>query len=413
MMTSHKTFATRVPAASVVVFLALSAIVVNASDWPRWRGPDLNGISKETDWSPKALNDEPKILWRAKLGMGFSSFAVVDGRVYTTGNTADTDTLFCFDADTGKEIWKYSHPEPLDPKYFEGGTTATPTVDGDTVYILSRTGQLAALDAAKGDIKWKKDIAREVGATKPTWGFSGSPFIEGAMLVVNVGKFGTALVKTTGQVVWNTGREESGYATPVPFEMRKRKSLAIFGSQELAAIDPLTGKLQWSFPWKTEYDVNAADPIISGDKIFVSSGYNKGGGLIDLSSGRPKEVWANQNMHTMFNPAVLIGGYLYGISGQAGKSGDSGLACVEFATGKLMWLEKSLMFGAMTATTDKLIAIGEKGELVIADVNPDKFVADSRAQVLGGRCWTTPVLANGRIYIRNAKGDMICVDVKK
>ncbi|HSH14535.1 MAG TPA: PQQ-binding-like beta-propeller repeat protein, partial [Verrucomicrobiae bacterium] len=139
----------RIALFSAALTLAATAAVQSA-DWPRWRGPDLNGISKETGWSPKALNDEPKILWRAKIGMGFSSFVVADGRVFTTGNTADTDTLFAFDADTGKELWKHSYAEPLDPKYYDGGTSATPTVDGDTVYQLSRKGQLIALEAATG-----------------------------------------------------------------------------------------------------------------------------------------------------------------------------------------------------------------------------------------------------------------------
>jgi outer membrane protein assembly factor BamB len=401
----------RIPIVSTLA-LTIAWSSVNASDWPRWRGPDLDGISKETGWSPKALALEPKILWRARLGTGFASFAVADGRVYSTGNTADTDTLFCFDAETGREIWKYSHPEPLDPKYYDGGTSITPTVDGDTVFLLSRKGELASLNAATGKVNWKKNLAREVGARIPQWGFGGSPLVRGDMLVVNVGEFGTALNKKTGKVVWTTGREEAGYATPVPFEISGKKGLAVFGGKELAALDPLTGNVQWTYRWKTEYDVNAADPIFSGDKVFISSGYGTGGGLLDLSTGRPKEVWANKNMHNMFNSAVLIGGHLYGISGQAGKSGDSGLACVEFATGKLKWLEKSLMFGAMAAATDKLIVIGEKGELVIAEANPNQFTALSRAQVLGGKCWTTPVLANGRVYVRNARGDMVCVDVK-
>jgi outer membrane protein assembly factor BamB len=160
----------------VPVFSAVLTLTVAAEDWYRWRGPDLNGISKETGWSPKALLPDAKILWRANIGTGFSSFSVSDGRVYTTGNDADTDTVFCFDADSGKELWKYSYPEPLDPKYFEGGTSATPTVDGDTVYQLSRRGHLAALDAKTGAVKWKVNIAKETGAEYPQWGFAGSPW---------------------------------------------------------------------------------------------------------------------------------------------------------------------------------------------------------------------------------------------
>jgi outer membrane protein assembly factor BamB len=238
--------------------------------------------------------------------MGFSSFAVADGRVYATGNAADTDTLFCFDTATGKEVWKVSYPEPLDPKYYDGGTSATPTVDGDTVFQLSRKGMLFALEAATGKEKWKKNVAKEVSATIPEWGFAGSPYVSGDLLVVNVGKHGTGLDKKTGKVMWQTGRDASGYATPVPFEIGGKKSLAIFGGKELAALDPLTGKLQWTHPWKTDYDVNAADPIFTADKVFLSSGYGTGGGLIDLAGGRPKEIWANKNMHNQFNPSVLI-----------------------------------------------------------------------------------------------------------
>lgn len=386
---------------------------VPATDWPRWRGPDLDGISKETGWSPKALADEPRILWRAKLGMGFASFAVADGRAYSTGNAADTDTLFAFEAATGKEVWKHSYPEPLDPKYYDGGTSATPTVEGETVYQLSRKGMLFALEAKTGKVTWQKNIARELGAAIPEWGFAGSPLVHGDLLYVNVGKHGAALNKKDGKLVWGTGRDAAGYATPVPFTQGGKKLLAVFAAKELAALDPLTGRAQWTYPWKTDYDVNATEPIFDGTKVFVSTGYGTGGALLDLSGARPKEVWANKHMHNQFNAAVLIGGHLYGISGQAGQSGDAGLVCVELATGKLKWKEKSLMLGAMTATSDKLIAIGEKGELVIAEVNPDKFVAVSRGQVLGGKCWTVPVLSGGKVYVRNARGDMACVDVSK
>jgi len=395
------------------VLLATLSQTVSAEDWYRWRGPDLDGISKETGWSAKALSPDAKVLWRAKIGIGFSSFAVADGRVYATGNAADTDTLFCLDANTGKEIWKYSYPEPLNAHYFEGGTTATPTVDGDTVYQISRKGHLAVLDAKSGEVKWQKNIATETVAEIPEWGFAGSPLVQGDLLIVNVGKHGTALEKKTGKVVWTTGKEASGYASAVPFTAGGKSGLAIFAAKELAAVDTRTGKLLWSYPWKTSYAVNAADPIFRGDQVFISSGYGTGGGLIDLKESKPKEIWANKNMHNQFNSSVLINGYLYGITGEGGKSADSGLVCVELATGKLMWKEGSLMFGAMTATRDKIIAIGEKGELVIAEVNPDKFVAVSRAQVLGGRCWITPVLSNGKVYVRNAKGNMVCVDVSK
>ncbi len=403
----------QLPHIAAVVAVVFTAWSSSAADWPHWRGPAFNGISQETNWSPKALDGEPRILWRAKVGTGFSSFAVADGRVYTSGNTTNTDTLFCFGADTGKELWRASYPEPLDPHQYDGGPSATPTVDGDTVYQISRKGWLLAADVATGTIRWQTNAAVATGAGVPQWGFSGSPFVHGDLLVVNVGTHGSAFNKKDGTLVWRTGTNAAGYTTPLPFEARGRKGLAMFGAKELAAVDPLTGQLQWSYPWEAVYDINAADPIFHGSTVFITSGPGKGGALIDLSTDEPKEVWLNRNMDAQFTPPILIDGHLYGISGASGKTLENGLACVELATGKLMWKEKSVKFGAVTAAGNRLIIIGETGELVVAEARPDKFVALARAQILGGRCWTKPVLSHGRIYVRNSRGDVACVDARR
>ncbi|MFN0067845.1 MAG: PQQ-binding-like beta-propeller repeat protein [Limisphaerales bacterium] len=395
--------------AATGLILAFSA---DAADWPRWRGPDGNGISRETGWSARALEGEPKIAWRANVGTGFSSFAVADGRVLTSGNRNNEDTLHCFAAATGKELWRVSHPEPLDPHNYDGGPSATPTVEGGTVYQLSRKGWLLAADAATGAVRWQTNAAAATGAAVPQWGFSGSPFLNGDLLVVNVGRHGSAFDKRDGRLVWTTGTNAAGYTTPVPFELRGRKGLAIFGAKELAAVTPATGEVQWTHPWEALYDINASDPVFHGASVFITSGPGQGGALLDLSADAPRQVWLNRNMDAQFAPPVLINGYLYGISGASGKSAENGLACVELATGKLMWKELSVKFGAVSAAGDKLIVIGETGELVVAEVNPERFAAVARAHVLGGRCWTVPVLSHGRIYVRNSRGDVACVDVK-
>jgi len=403
-----------------VQFGLLTAILLGAAgpasmeahDWPRWRGPDLNGISRDTNWSSKALDGEPRILWRAKIGTGFSSFAVADGRVFTSGNEGNTDTVFCFDAATGREIWKQSYAEPLDPHNYVGGPSSTPTVDADTVFQLSRKGQMLALDVRTGAIKWRKNLTNETGVAVPQWGFGGSPLVHGDHLILNVGKHGTALNKTDGALAWITGTNASGYSSPLPFEINGKKGLAIFAAKGIAAVSPATGELQWTYPWETLYDINASDPIFDGSRVFITSDAGRGGALLDVSSGQPERVWANRNMGNQFHSSVLINGHLYGISGSAGKSAESGLHCVELATGKLMWMEKSLMFGALTAAGERLIVIGETGELVLAEANPTKFVATSRAHVMGGRCWTTPVIAHGKVYVRNSRGNVICVDLR-
>ena len=201
-----------------ILVLFGSTLLLTAADWPNFRGPDHNGISKEAGWSSTWPTEGPKQLWKAKVGTGFASFAVAGGRAYTMGNTDDTDNVFCFDATTGKEIWKHSYAAPLDPKYYEGGTSATPTVDGDRVYTVSKRGVVHCLDAAKGSVIWSKKLADDLGAKVPTWGFAGSVLIAEELAILNIGSAGAALDKKTGKVIWSSGADASGYSTPVPIK---------------------------------------------------------------------------------------------------------------------------------------------------------------------------------------------------
>lgn len=393
----------------LALFSIALAFSTNAADWPRWRGPEVTGISKETGWTTKWPADGPKRLWTAKVGIGFASFSVSNGRVYTTGNTDNTDTIFCFDAITGKELWKHSYPEKLDAKYYDGGTSATPTVDGDRVYNLSKAGMLHCLDAAKGTVIWSKDVTKELKAKLPTWGFAGSVLIEGNMALLNVGTAGVALDKKTGKVIWSSGPEEAGYSTPVTFDLRGERCVALAGKQDIFTVRLKNGSELWRHPWKTQYDVNAADPIVSGTMMFIGSGYGHGCAALDMSSTPPKVVWENKNLRTHTSPAVLIGGYLYGADDDCYKA-DATFRCVDLKTGEVKWSEKT-GYVTLMAADGKLIALTARGELLVVEPTPDAFQAVARAQVIGGKCWTTPVLANGKIYCRNAAGEVVCLDV--
>ncbi|MCU0785192.1 MAG: PQQ-binding-like beta-propeller repeat protein [Verrucomicrobia bacterium] len=394
--------------AAAVVLAAAFFSTATAADWPRWRGPDLNGISQETGWSAKWPAGGPKQLWKASVGIGFSSVSVSQGRVYTSGHANNTDTVYCFDAKTGAPVWTFPYAAKLDPKYYEGGPSATPTADSDRIYMFSKRGLVLCLDAAKGGVIWSNNVMESLKAEMPTWGFASSVLVEGDACIVNAGAAGTAFNKKTGKVLWSSGTDAAGYSTPVPFDAGGERAVALCLKQDVAAIRVKDGKELWRYPWKASYDVNAADPIISGGKVFISAGYNRGGAVIDVSSGKPKPVWENKNMRNHFNSCVLLNGFLFGFDGDAGKATTT-LKCLELATGEGKWSEKT-GFGGLMAADGKLIVLTEKGELMVVEATSEKFKPISRAQVLGGKCWTTPVLANGQIFCRNAKGDLVCLD---
>src|SRR5205814_956561 len=176
---------------------------------------------------------------------GFSSMAVAQGRLFTLGNRNETDTVYAFDAETGKGLWKHSYPCALDPIYYEGGPGSTPSVDGDRVYTLSKRGHAFCFAAATGKILWQKNLMEELRAGKPRWGFAGSPLIVEDRVILNVGEAGTALDKRTGRVLWKSATNATGYATPIPFRSAGERCVAIFSGKALIGVRVSDGKEQW------------------------------------------------------------------------------------------------------------------------------------------------------------------------
>jgi len=305
----------------IAAVLGLNVCGAEAADWPNWRGPNHDGVSLETGWSTDWPADGPEVLWEAAIGTGFSSIAVANGRVYTMGNINNTDIVWCLDAATGDEIWKHRYAAPLDDKNYEGGPNATPTVDGDRVYTLSKRGMVFCLDAGTGAVVWSKDLHKDFGIKWPDWGLSGSALVLEDMVVFNAGTSGIAFDKATGALVWQSGKKPSGYATPMAFRQAGRKRLAIFASKSLVAVDAKTGEEAWSYPWKTSWNVNAATPIVSGETMFISSGYGKGCALLGIDGEGVREIHVNRSMRNQCNNSVLWRGYVYGNDGQVGSKG--------------------------------------------------------------------------------------------
>jgi outer membrane protein assembly factor BamB len=395
----------------LIVAAALSA---GADDWPRFRGPNLDGISTETEWKTEG---EAKILWKAQVGLGHAGFVIADGRAITTGHNGKvTETVFCFDAKTGKEIWKHSYPHPLDNLYYPGGTTGTPTIDGDVVYHLARRGQLFCLEAATGKVVWSRDLTKDLGYDMPTWGFTGSPLIVEDQLYLTAGDAGLALNKTDGSVIWKSKNGAAGYSTPCPLTREGKDLLIVSNKRGYVCVEASTGAEMWRLKWLTRYGVNAAMPIISGDYLFISTGYGKGATLLrfadEKAATEPEEVWKSRDFATQMNAAVLIDGYLYGVHGNEGQDG-TGIKCLHMESGATGWTEVAIGHGAVLAAGEHLIALSEKGELSISPVSADGFQPTLRMPVIGAKCWTAPTLANGLLYCRSDKGEVAVVDLRK
>ncbi|OHB65395.1 MAG: hypothetical protein A2Y76_10525 [Planctomycetes bacterium RBG_13_60_9] len=279
-------------------------------------------------------------------------------------------------------------------------------MDGARVYTLSKIGDLFCFDATGGKIIWHKQLNKDMGFKLPTWHFSSSALIAGDMLLLNMGSAGLALNKNTGDLIWESGKGKCGYATPVPFLMEGQPCLAIMSEVTLFAVKQADGKELWRYPWKTMYEINAADPVVIGNQMLITSGYKHGCALLDVSAAGAKKLWENKAMSMQINSPIIRDGYVYGFD-------ESTFKCLKLQDGSEQWADKGLGKGSLMMSADgRLIITSDKGELVIAKADPTKFDVVVRAQVLPkSKCWTSPVLANGRIYVRNAAGDFACLDV--
>lgn len=395
-------------ALALICLVASSAWAQTAgADWPRWRGPNADGVAPAQTWNPQALTADAKRQWEIDVGAGYSAVAVVGPLVYTMGNVDNTDIVYCLKEETGEEVWRHSYPCKADSY---PGPRSTPTVDGGQVYTLSRDGRLFCLDAQSGAVKWEKNITTDLGATPPRWGLAGSAVTVDNMLLVNAAEHGIALDKNTGQILWKSAPGISGYSTPVLARINGKPLVLLFGEKALYALDLQSGRKEWSHPWITSYDVNASDPLVVGSHIFISSGYRRGCSLLDVGAAQPKVAWENKAVSTHFSSSIELEGHIYGIDGNAGRGGK--LVCIEIGSGQTVW-DEPVGFGSFIMADRKLIVLTEKGSVIIANAAPDGYSQVAAAEkLLPSTCWTPPVLCRGLLYLRNEKGHLVCLNLR-
>lgn len=383
-----------------------------AADWPQWRGPQHDGISRETGLLPKWPASGPSELWRVALGGGFSAVSVVGDRAFTMYGSPEGEFAVAIDSGSGKILWKIRCGDLYKNSYGDG-PRATPSVDEGRVYTLSGKGSLLCLDASSGKQLWGFSLPEKFAGEPPEYGFSASPLVVGKMLVVVVGagkgRSLAALDKTTGNVIWTSLDDKPGYSTPLAIEVDGLPQLVVLMGEALVSVSPQDGHEYWRHPWKTEQDANVAAPIFSHDRLFISTGFGTGCGLFELSAkngkAEAKLLWANKNMENYFGSSILIDGQLYGFK-------KTILTCIDFETGQTHWKQRGFNQGCVLAADGKLIIYGERATLALAEVSSAHYREISKAKVLDDQTWTIPTLADGRLYVRNQK-ELVCLNVKK
>lgn len=398
---------------SVAAAVAADSIPATDGEWPAFRGPHRNGISTEKDWSSSWPVDGPRKLWSADVGLGYSAVSVAAGRTFTLGNRDGEETIYCFDAVTGREIWKHSYACKLVDNLHLGGPGATPTVDGAEVYTVSKEGHFHCLDAATGKLRWLVQFNTDLDVPTPEWGFTSSPLVLGKLVVLEVAGL-TAFDKATGAVVWRAERQRTGYGSPVVFQNNDGGTLLAGVTNDAVNVVRLNdGTTVASHPWTSDYTTTATTPVVSGRTLFISSGYGAGCTLLEFRGDRFEPLYRNKELSTHMCTPVLYDGHLYAIDGNSHNARQCKLVCLELATGKRKWEQRGFGCGALMLADGKLLIQGDEGYVTVAKAAPEAYEELARVKAFDGHTWTMPILAHGRLYCRSEAGTVVCLEVRR
>lgn len=388
-------------------------------DWPQWRGPNRDGVSL----TQNILKDWAKIdsvtLWRIPVGEGYSGVSVSDGRLFTMWDEGDSQFLLCLDALSGKELWRFRIGESFASQY-GNGPRSTPVVDDSLVYVVSTRGFLYAVDIRNGQQRWFHDLALEYGSRIPSIGYSSSPLLDAERLFVEVGgKDDFAFVafnKQTGDLIWHSQSDLPAYSSPIIATINGKRQVVFLSAEGLFSVSPKTGDLYWKYSWETrcpatDIPLNAATPIfIAPDRIFISSGYGTVSGAAVVQIGETngqygaETLWTSDKMENLINSSVLFENHIYGFDGSI-------LKCMDALTGKEKWRARGFERGSLIVADRSLLVLGERGKIGLVEATPGGFKEVTGVQILDGKCWTSPTLANGKLYLRNQK-EMVCIDIQ-
>jgi outer membrane protein assembly factor BamB len=404
--------------------LAALALVGSAADWPQWRGPQRDGTSAETGLLKEWPKDGPALLWQLKdVGFGYSTPAVVGGRLYLLSNKGNDDEFVqALEVKDGSKAWATHLGKVGNINQFPPypGARSTPTVDGDSLYALGSDGDLACLETATGKVRWRKSLCADFDGKPGTWAYSESPLIDGDVLVCTPGGSEATLValdKKTGDVVWKAavpGGDKAAYASAVVVTVGGIKQYVQFLDKGVVGVDAKTGKLLWRYDQTAKGSpANIPTPVVHGGLIYTAAA--RGAGLVrlevDKESVEVKQVYFAKDLPTSIGGSVVVGDHLYGTNG-------NGLMCIEFATGKVKWQDKCVGAGSVCYADGRLYVHGENEDVALVEATPQAYREKGRFTPPGQpkrrrdvQAWAYPVVANGRLYLRDL-GVLWCYDVK-
>ena len=408
---------------AIVLGLGLVVSSVEAADWPQWRGPKRDGVSKETGLLKEWPKDGPKLIWQLhEIGDGYSTPAVVGDRLYLLSNKGmDDEFVQAIQIGDGKQAWS-THIGKVGanrgPQY--PGSRSTPTVDGQLLYALGSDGDLACLETDTGKIRWQKNLSSDFGGQPGAWAYSESPLVDGELVVCTPGGADATLLalnKKTGEVVWKSavpGGDQAAYASVIVVEVDGLKQFVQFVQKGLVGVDARSGKFLWRYD-KTAAGspANIPTPVAHNQFIYSAAG-RSGGGLVELKvdqdSVEANQIYFTPKLPTSIGGAVDVNGYLYGTNGQ-------GLMSADFASGETKWQDRSVGAGAVCFADGNLYLHGEKGDVALVEATPDayhekgRFTLPDQPEHGRSQAWAYPVIANGRLYIRDL-GSLWCYDIK-
>ena len=386
-----------------------------ATDWPQWRGPNRDGISPDTGLLKQWPRSGPPAVWTAgDLGAGFGSVSVSGDRVYVQGLKDERSTVTSLNRADGKLVWSKVIGAGGDNDR-GSGPRSTPTVDGDRLYVLTESGDLACLKTQDGTRVWQRNILKDFRGQNLNWLISESPLIDGDRVIVSPGGRGASLValdKMTGKTVWQSSdlSDEAGYSSAVIADVQGVRTIMTMTAEAGVGVRAADGKLLWRHRDAANRTANAATPVYSDRRVFYTSAYGTGAALLALQASgnqvQASQVYFTREMQNHHGGVVLVNGYLYGYN-------NAILTCLEFATGKIMWRDRSVGKGAVSYADGHLYIVSENNTVGLAEATPAGYREKGRFAIRdqGWPSWAHPVIAGRALYVRN-QGMLTAYDVR-